>query len=662
MLRNSKRWLKSCDRHSILELARQYNLAMETGMSTNDILLQKLLDDIEGGDIQLPDFQRGWVWDDTRIKELLISISRGFPIGAVMTLDATGDVRFANKLIEGVDIKPLPQPQFYLLDGQQRLTSLYQALRHGGAVTTRGRARSGRAIKRWYYVDIQKALDPSADRDGTIFSVPEDKIIRTDFGRVQVLDLSKPEYEFENHMIPTEEVMNGMSWGFDYAQYWQQRGNHPQGNAFDFFKRFDDAVLGSFGSYQVPVINLGKDTAKEAVCTVFEKVNTGGVTLNVFELVTASFAADDFRLRDDWDKRRRDMRSAFGVLQGINGDQFLQAVTLLATQERRRKAESSGIPENLLPAIDCRRNSILDLKLEEYKSWADVVQTGFIEAAKFLNRQFIFTNRNVPYNTQLVPLAALYAELDRELAPAIAQHKLECWYWCGVFGESYGSSVETQFANDLIEVARYVRGGTEPNLVTQANFVPARLVTLKTRNSAAYKGVYALQLKNGAADWRTGQSLNFTHIFHQTVDIHHIFPKRWCERDANPTIPSRLFDSIINKTPIDSHTNRMIGGRAPSRYLRALRRDIDKATLEDVLMAHWIDADGLENDQFGQCFVERGQALYDLINDTMHKPSSDIRHVFREELAAASVGLVPIDDDEEEIDDDQFGEITQEAA
>ena len=64
------------------------------------------------------------------------------------------------------------------------------------------------------------------------------------------------------------------------------------------------------------------------MCTVFEKVNTGGVTLNVFELVTASFAADSFSLRDDWAVRSRRLHSEFGALQGVGGDQFLQAVTL----------------------------------------------------------------------------------------------------------------------------------------------------------------------------------------------------------------------------------------------------------------------------------------------------------------------------------------------
>ena len=232
-------------------------------------------------------------------------------------------------------------------------------------------------------------------------------------------------------------------------------------------------------------------------------------------MVTASFAGSDFRLRDDWSKRSGRMHSAFGVLQGITGDQFLQAVTLLATQARRRKAESDGKPSNLLPGIDCRRESILELKLNEYMDWANVVEAGFMEAAKFLNRQFIFTRDNVPYNTQLVPLAALYAALGKELEPANAQEKLEHWFWCGVLGETYGSAVETQFANDLAQVARHVRGAAEPGSLIQANFAPERLLSLRTRNSAAYKGLYALQMKNGAADWRSGEPLSFADIPYQ---------------------------------------------------------------------------------------------------------------------------------------------------
>ena len=600
------------------------------------VSLKTLLERVRSGEIQLPDFQRGWVWDDDRIKGLLISISRGFPVGAVMTLDAGGDIRFRSRLIEGADGNGIQQTEQYLLDGQQRLTSLYQAMLYGGPVETRDRPGGRRVIKRWYYVDIRKVLDSQADRDDTIISIPEDRVVRTNFGRDVKLDLSSADYEFEHHMIPTEHVLDGMEWGFKYAHYWQNRGGHPDHSAFDFFTRFKNAVLNNFTEYQLPVINLGKETPKEAVCTVFEKVNTGGVTLNVFELVTASFAADDFSLRDDWGARRERLHSEFGVLQGIQGDYFLQSVTLLATQARYREAVSGNSPPHQIPGIGCKRADILNLTLGEYQKWADRVEEGFRDTAKFLHGQFMFTAANVPYSTQLVPLAALYVALGEELATANAQEKLNHWFWCGIFGEAYGSAVESQFVRDLVEVEGYVRGGDEPTLVTQANFIPVRLLSLRTRNSAAYKGLYALQMKSGAADWISGQPLSLATWHDEGIDIHHVFPVAWC-RSADPPIPGGLYDSIINKTPIDALTNRKLGGQRPSLYLKRLSQAIDQDKLKRILDAHWINLADLELDRFDDCFVERGQAMLDLINRAMRKPLMDGRLVFRNALDSAGL-------------------------
>src|SRR3954451_24103538 len=93
--------------------------------------LGKLLDEIIAGKIQLPDFQRGWVWDDEHIRALLVSITRSFPIGAVMLLEAGGETRFQMRAIEGVDLPPNATnlAEELILDGQQRLTSLTQVLK-----------------------------------------------------------------------------------------------------------------------------------------------------------------------------------------------------------------------------------------------------------------------------------------------------------------------------------------------------------------------------------------------------------------------------------------------------------------------------------------------------------------------------------------------------
>ena len=108
-----------------------------------------------------------------------------------------------------------------------------------------------------------------------------------------VTDLSTPTKEFQNHMIPTESLMNPTRWMLAYLGFWgKSEDPHPEGNAVEFFTAFQEEVQSNFNAYQLPVINLEASTPKEAVCTVFEKVNTGGVPLNVFELATASFAAD----------------------------------------------------------------------------------------------------------------------------------------------------------------------------------------------------------------------------------------------------------------------------------------------------------------------------------------------------------------------------------
>ena len=620
--------------------------------------LKNLLDATGSGKIQLPDFQRGWVWDDDRIRGLLASISRGFPVGAIMTLQAGGDIRLKSRLIEGVDSGPAHPPDEYLLDGQQRLTSLYQALRHEGPVDTKD--NHNRRIKRWYYVDMLKAMDPNVDREEAIISVPENRKETRNFGREIVLNLSSRELEYQQHMMPTERLLDSMDWLFGYNDYWQTRnGQYPSGNLIEFRNGFNQSVLSAFTGYDLPVISLDKETPKEAVCTVFEKVNTGGVTLSVFELVTATFAAQDenFSLREDWTARSDRLYGGYGALQGIGGVQFLQTIALLTTQERRKQAIAEGHLQNRIPAINCRKGDILGLDVADYHKWADEVEAGFVAAAKFLHSQFVFTQRDVPYTTQLVPLAAIYVELGTELEPANAKALLERWFWSGIFGEMYGGAVETQYGLDLAQVAEWIRGGPDPTLISEANFIPERLLSLRTRQSAAYKGVYALQMKSGASDWRTDSQLTFSTWHDENIDIHHIFPHQWCEDGKDhPKVPQRLYNSIINKTPIDAKTNKIIGGSAPSAYLPRLERDNEQ--LSHVLVSHWITPERLRNDEFAECFIERGEAMLELISHVMGKSIPGGREVFQN--AVSSAGLAQETDDYEDVEDepDAVGERT----
>jgi uncharacterized protein with ParB-like and HNH nuclease domain len=167
---------------------------------TNPYDLYKLLDDCHQGSIQLPDFQRSWVWDEDRIKSLIVSISRAFPVGALMTLVSGGEVNFKLRPIEGTPaVAKQTKPQSLLLDGQQRMTSLYQVTLRNKVVETITAKK--KKVKRWFYIDIHKSLDSSADREDSIIGVPENRIVRTDFGRESVIDLSSAEREYASLML-----------------------------------------------------------------------------------------------------------------------------------------------------------------------------------------------------------------------------------------------------------------------------------------------------------------------------------------------------------------------------------------------------------------------------------------------------------------------------
>jgi uncharacterized protein with ParB-like and HNH nuclease domain len=136
-----------------------------------------MLNDIGGGKIQLPDFQRGWVWDDYRIRSLIASVSQEFPIGSVLTLKANGaDVSFKPRLIEGVNSKDANRtPEIFILDGQQRLTALFQSLMSEKAVFTKN--AQGREIRRYYYLDMEACTRNGTEREEAVISCGEDHLL-----------------------------------------------------------------------------------------------------------------------------------------------------------------------------------------------------------------------------------------------------------------------------------------------------------------------------------------------------------------------------------------------------------------------------------------------------------------------------------------------------
>ena len=357
------------------------------------------------------------------------------------------------------------------------------------------------------------------------------------------------------------------------------------------------------------MIELDANTSNEAVCTIFEKVNTGGVPLTVFELLVATYAGEGFRLLDDWLMQKEKMTlGSQQLLKDIERESYLTAVLVVS----QLKADNR---------ITCKRGDLLSMSKSDYLAHRETVTAGFIKAAKLLHREGIIVSRDIPYPTQLPALAAVYSVLsDQDASLDPVSTKLSRWLWCGIFGEQWSSGVDSRTARDVPQILSWIKGGDEPESVREALLTEDRLLRISSRISAAYKGISSLIYRSGARDFRSGDPITTQMIFDNNIDIHHIFPKAACD---NLKISKLQRECIINKTPIDAFTNRSIGGHPPSKYLKNLeenpRHNIPRERLNEILMSHNIDIDSIRSDNFNEFFNKRKEHFIGLIEGLMGK-------------------------------------------
>lgn len=582
-------------------------------ISTFDITKYPLFDvlkDIKTGRIQLPDFQRDWVWDDTRVRRLLASISLAYPIGAVMMLQQNNQQgQFKPRLLNSVKKPENDSPNLLILDGQQRLTTLFMVLLSEQPVMIKDH-KSQKLIKKWYYLDIAKCLDHNSERCNAILPFSESKRLKV-FGG-EIIDCSTPEKEYEAGLFPLSKTFFLSEWRSKYSRYWEY---DPQ--KLELIDTLELKVLKNFEHYQIPVIQLRDSLPKEAVCQVFEDTNTSGCDLNFFDLMSSSYCAKDFSLRDDW-KLREAQFQQFKVLRLVRNTDFLQAVALLTGYTRRMEAIKKGSNLEKLPVVSCIRSEVLKISITEYSHWANKVTAGFEEAARFLHGKKIFDATDLGYSIQIVILAAIFTVLGEKSRSVKSRTMLGRWFWCGMFGEMYTSSHEPRTGKDVVEIPLWLKNEDSlPSTIREANFTHERLLTVRKRYGAVYQGLSALLRLSGAIDWITGEEINDVLYFEEKIDSHHIFPVAWCRKQG---IDPKKYNCLVNRTPLSAKTNKKIGSKAPSVYLKELEiSGISQRRLDEILLSHAIDIKTLQVDDFEGFFQARSKVLLDLISQAMSK-------------------------------------------
>ena len=576
------------------------------GFTTPSFDLDDLFTRIDRADLQLPDFQRDFTWNIDAIRELLVTVLRGYPMGALMVL-ATRNVprRFASRPVAGAPEGT--EPGWLLLDGQQRLTTLYRTMRGDGFVDTVD--SRNKPIRRRFFVDIAAAQGSDIMPDEAVFSVDEEGTVRSFFERKFDFPLTDTEAYIRAGVIPVSSLLDES--GTEVLLGFASHGDVQR----EAVQAFNSQVLAGIANYRVPIIRIDPQTAQAGVGSIFAHANYAGLPMDVFELLTAVFANEDpdFDLQADWQKTEHQLRE-HRVFASIGSTEFLMSVALLVTA---RKGAASG-----------HREDILRLTLSEYIPAAEEMRQAFAETFRFITVRGMYAADQVPYAGQLISLAVILALLGD--TPE-AQHnkgaydRLNRWFWSGVFGELYGShSLITRMGHDCTEVSEWVlaaMGGNhvpEPATVRDASFAESRFFSL-SRESSAHKGIYTLLMARGARDWRTGEPFTVDNYEELDPGFHRVFPIQWGR--ANHVDPV-LLNSVLNLTPMGKRTEELRAGTAPSRYVLRVEGKslLSQEEYQAVLSSHLLDPKLLLSDDVYGFFQDRRERFVRMVSEAMGKP------------------------------------------
>lgn len=505
-----------------------------------------LLDLIENRALALPDFQRSFVWDPEATRELVVSVVRSFPAGTLLQMDGGSNV-FAPRAFEEAPALTRA-PSHLILDGQQRLTSLYQAF-------------FGRGTHR-FFLNIGELIEGKTVDDAVeVYAVK----------RAQRLE-PLPQ-QADALLLPLLRIREFADWKDDVLECLEERHDDMR-KLRKQLNEVEKAFVKPVELYQFPVTTLAATTPPEAVCAIFETLNRTGVKLSVFELLTARAFAREVRLRDMWADTQRDR----GVLTEFRVDPYyvLQTIALIAR----------GNPQ---------RSTVLALDVEEITQHWDEAVEGIVGALTLLRDECgVLTPKWLPYGTMLITMARAWRCVTAASGPAVGARrvKLARWFWCSSFAQAYENSGNSVSERDAPQLEQWLEGGDAPAVVEDFAFNSSRWYEITVRQRALYRASIALLMRHSPLDFHEGMPLTRPIIDGKDVDDHHVFPKAFLKASGF----GQAIDSVLNHTLIDRRTNIRIGGRAPSSYLQEMR-----AELEDKL-THILESHGLPADADGPLF------------------------------------------------------------
>lgn len=482
----------------------------------NSLTIRNILDQITTGRIRVPEFQRGFVWDPERVAYLMDSIYKGYPFGSILLW------RTKEKLLHERKLGPFTLPENdpdlpidYILDGQQRLTSIFGV--------------------------FQTDLAPDGDDSWT--HVYFDLMSTQDAQDSQVVCLGSNEYD-RSRYFPLKVL-------FDTVQY-----RLSTQNLDDTMAEKIDKIQETFKEANIPVQMMNTDN-KTSVAIVFERVNQRGVELDTLQLLSAWTWSEDFDLQRKFDEISTNLEEdGFGV---VPSDILLKC--------------ASGVIEN-----DPSPSSLIKLNGSVVRDNFDIIISGIKGAIDFLRKNLhVETLDNIPYPAIIIPLTVFFSSLPTVKFKLRADdaEKIRRWFWKTCFSRRYNSQSVRSVREDIVEINKIKNGINselaEFNVEIKSSFFTESLFRI---NSVSSKTFVLLLSQLRPRSFISGQHVDIGRVMREynRAEFHHMFPQAVMRK---PDIKSNYdVNCLANICILSSSDNSQIRAKTPSVYRGLMPLDV----------------------------------------------------------------------------------------
>lgn len=547
----------------------------------NQKLLETLLDEIHSEAVGLPDFQRSYVWDPDDTVSLIASIALSYPAGSILTVGNGNNYFVTRKFEKAPDVGHIPTS--LVLDGQQRLTSLYQAFFGCGDYL--------------YYLDIDLFLSGKDLADGEVikFQKATKKVAGVPFRQILENDFA---YQAQHKILPLSVIFGpGKNFNRWEKNFLKQISESEREAVSIEMERVDAEFVSRIDKYMFPVVSLNSGTSIGALCTIFETLNRRGVKLTTFELLTARFWKDGINLRTLWDKALEDRPELTDY--DVQPYQIVQCISMITYE-----------------SASCKREDVLNLKATDINSNWDLALDSMVYGLEILKNECkILNSKWLPTSAMLGPLAAVLAIGSRFPKPnkGVRRSQVVRWLWCSIFSQRYEAAANTRGERDVNDMRVWFENPSNvPEAIAQFAFDSQILRFTSTKNSV-YKGVICLTMKTGGGslDFVNGTVISHQMVTSGEVDDHHIFPKKFL-MDTKKIEDKTAIDCVVNRTLIDRDTNKSISAKAPSEYIKGLKAPNVSQVLESHLIPHG-PGNPLLSDDYESFIEQRSKLIYSQI-------------------------------------------------